>query len=426
MSVERTSTGGNWAGNYEYRAAGLLTPTTGEEVQEIAAATPNLRVLGSRHSFNDVADTRGALLSLAALDPAIEVDSAARIVSVGGGVRYGDLARVLDAQGWALHNLASLPHISVAGAVATGTHGSGDGNGSLATAVRAVELVTSEGERVTLAVGDPDFDGAVVSVGTLGVVTRLELAIEPSYRAAQRVYVGVPWSVIDEDFDAIMSAAYSVSIFTDWSAEGPVQVWQKYRVGRDQTAGDLPLPPAGGRPATERMHPIAGIDAVNCTEQLGIAGAWFDRLPHFRLDFTPSNGEEIQSEFLVPRSRALEAIAAVREVSAVLTPLIQVGEIRSVAADGLWLSGASGRDTIALHFTWIKDQQAVLGALETLESALAPFDARPHWGKVFLSSPADIERLYPKLPDFRALADRLDPRRAFRNDFTSRYLFPAG
>ena len=357
------TTGTNWAGNYTYGAATLLLPETVEAVQEIAASAPCLRVLGSRHSFNGIADTQGDLVSLEALDPGIAIDSAARTVSLSGGVRYGELARALDAHGWALHNLASLPHISVAGAIATGTHGSGVRSGTLASAVVGLELVTSSGELVSITKDSSDFEGAVVSLGALGVVTRLELAIEPAYQVEQRVFEGLGWSEATDHFEEIMSSAYSVSMFTDWSSLGIQQVWVKSRVetargGRPQsgvtgsTAPNSSGPELfGAVPATTKRHMIAGIDPVNCTEQFGVAGHWYDRLPHFRLDFTPSNGEEIQSEYLLPRSRVAEAMHAVRAISGVITPLIQASEIRTMSADDLWLSGAFGQETVAFHFT---------------------------------------------------------------------------
>lgn len=415
--------GSNWAGNYSYRAAELRTPRTRDELEEIIRTAPRVKVLGSRHSFSDVADTDGVLVSLAGLGSGIDIDTAARSVSVPGGARYGELARYLDDRGWALHNLASLPHISVAGAVATGTHGSGDRNGTLAAAVRGLELITSAGEPVWIRRGDADFEGAVVSLGLLGAVSRLELEIEPAFAVAQRAFLGFSWETIEENIDALLASAYSVSLFTDWSARGVQQVWQKHRVGPGAPAGEIPDALLGVPESAARMHPIAGIDAVNCTEQGGVPGPWYDRLPHFRMDFTPSNGEEIQSEYLFPREHVRDAISAVRRLSDRVTPLIQVGEIRSMRGDDLWLSGASGRDTVGFHITWVRDEIAVRGVLPLIEEALAPFDARPHWGKVFVGSAAELERLYPKLPAFRSLADRLDPRGAFRNAFSDRYVF---
>jgi xylitol oxidase len=317
-------------------------------------------------------------------------------------MRYGELAGALEPRGLALANLASLPHISVGGAVATGTHGSGVGNGNLATAVAALELVTSDGEVVRARRGDPDFDGMVVSLGALGAVTRITLDVEPAYEVAQRVFEDLSWDELLHDFDAIMAAAYSVSVFTRWG-ERAGAIWAKRRTTEPEA--DLP-----GLPATGERHPIPGVDPASCTPQLGLPGAWAARLPHFRLEFTPSHGEEIQSELFVDRSRAAEAIAAMRELGPRLDPILQVSELRAIAADELWLSPQYRRDTLALHFTWQRDQPAVERALEDVEAALAPLGATPHWGKLFLTPPRP-----ERLPDFCLLADRLDPRKAFHN-----------
>jgi xylitol oxidase len=382
-------------------------PSTLEEVREIVAAAGKVRALGSRHSFNDIA-AAPEQVSLSALPPDIAVDRAARTVSCGGGVTYGELAGALNDQGLALHNTASLPHISVAGAVATGTHGSGDANGNLATAVAALELVTSSGEVVRAARGDDGFDGMVVGLGALGVVTRLTLDVEPAYEVRQRVFEGLAWDRLHADFDAITGAGYSVSVLTRFGPEVD-QVWVRSRVTdeAERVRPDL----FGARPATVDRHPILGIDPTWCTPQLGVPGAWSDRLPYFRMGFTASSGAELQSEYLVPREHAAGAIEAVRGLGASIRPLLQVCEIRTVAADGLWMSPQYGRDTVGIHFTWRLEPEGVVEVLRDLEPALAPFAPRVHWGKLFLAAEASYERL----ADFVRLMERLDPRGAFRN-----------
>jgi alditol oxidase len=401
----------NWAGTHAYRATRIHRPSTVEELQEIVAGAPRIRVLGSRHSFSDVADS-AELVSLEGLPADIVVDRERMTVSVGAGVKYGELAEALNAEGVALHNLASLPHISVAGAIATATHGSGDGNGNLATAVAGLQLVTSKGELIDVARGDPDFDGVVVGLGALGAVTRVSAAIEPSYEIRQRVFERLAWDALFEHFDAIAATGYSVSVFTRWG-EDVEQVWVKSRVadGPEEVRDEL----FGAVAATVDRHPIIGLDPVNCTPQLGVAGLWSDRLPHFRMGFTPSKGDEIQSEFFVPRSRAVTAIEAMRGLGARLEPLLLVSEIRTMAADRLWMSPQCGQATAALHFTWKREPEAVLRALAEVEAALLPLGARPHWGKVFVARAADIAPLYEHLGDFVALMERLDPRGAFRN-----------
>jgi xylitol oxidase len=410
----------NWAGTHTYRAGVLHRPATVDELRETLAAAPRVRVLGSRHSFTDIADS-DALVSLDALPADIAVDRAAATVAFGAALRYGDLADALHGEGLALHNLASLPHISVAGAVATATHGSGDRNGNLATAVAALELVTADGELVTVKRGDLDFDGMVVGLGALGAVTRLTLDVEPAYEVRQRVFEGLPWDALAAHFDAITSAGYSVSVFTRWGATTD-QVWVKRRV--DSSAPEEVWPDLfGAVAATVDRHPILGIDPVNCTPQLGRPGRWSDRLPHFRMGFTPSAGEEIQSEYIVARRHGIDAVAAIRAIGDALRPVLQVSEIRTIAADDLWLSPQYGTDTVAIHFTWTREPAAVRAAVERVEAALAPFAPRPHWGKLFAADAATIATRYERLPDFRALAERLDPRGALRNAWLERHVF---
>ena len=401
----------NWAGTHAYRATRIHRPSTVEEVREIVARAPRIRVLGSRHSFSDVADS-AELVTLEGLPADVVVDRGRMTVSVGAGVKYGELAEALNAEGLALHNLASLPHISVAGAIATATHGSGDANGNLATAVAGLQLVTSDGELIDVARDDADFEGLVVGLGALGAVVRISVAIEPSYEIRQRVFERLAWDALFEHFDAIAATGYSVSVFTRWG-EDVEQVWIKSRVtdAPEEVREEL----FGAVAATVDRHPIIGLDPVNCTPQLGVPGLWSDRLPHFRMGFTPSKGDEIQSEYFVPRPQAVAAIEAMRGLGDRLEPLLLVSEIRTMAADRLWMSPQYGQDTAAFHFTWKREPEAVLRALADVEAVLRPFGARPHWGKVFVARAADIAPLYERLGDFVGLMERLDPREAFRN-----------
>ncbi|MDN4613003.1 FAD-binding protein [Leifsonia sp. F6_8S_P_1B] len=409
----------NWAGNYEYRAQRIARPGTIDELRDLVTSARSVRALGSRHSFNDLADDDELLVSTAGLPAGIRIDEEARTVAVGGGVRYGDLARELQEAGWALHNLASLPHISVAGAIATATHGSGDRNGNLATAVAGLRILTASGETVELRRGDEGFDGAVVSLGALGVVTEVTLDIRPTFDARQRLFGGVPWEAVTGRFDEITSAAYSVSLFTTWDEPALDLAWIKELDGVEATVGDDFF----GAPAlTEARHMIPAMDVRNTTQQLGVPGPWSERLAHFRFEFTPSNGAEIQSEYLVPRPRAVEAIEAVRALGPLIAPVLQVSEIRTAAADALWMSSAYETDVVGLHFTWLRDQEGVEAVLPALEQALLPLGARPHWGKLYLDRDGVVPTLYPRLGDFRALTERFDPERRFRNAFLTRLL----
>ena len=404
----------NWAGNITYSAKELHRPYALDKIAALVAGSASVRVLGSGHSFNEIAEPgpEGVLLSIADLPPVIDVDTAARTVRVSGGVRYAELARAVYTRGLALPNMASLPHISVAGSVATGTHGSGVGNGPLSSAVREVELITADGSVLTIGRDDPRFGGAVTSLGALGVVTALTLDLVPTFDVEQYVFTELPLTGLDSaTFGTVMASAYSVSLFTDWRAPGFRQAWVKRRT--DQPLADFPW----AAPATAKMHPVPGMPAVNCTEQFGVAGPWQDRLPHFRAEFTPSSGAELQSEYLLPREHAVEALHAVDGIRDTVAGVLQTCEVRTVAADEQWLSPSYGRDTVALHFTWIEDTAAVLPVVRRLEEALDAFDARPHWGKVF-TTPADLLReRYPRLGDFRKLARELDPEGKFANAF---------
>ncbi|MFE5401114.1 FAD-binding protein [Streptomyces sp. NPDC056580] len=406
----------NWARNITYQAKEFHRPGTEDALRSLVAGSARVRVLGSGHSFNRIAEPGGdgVLVSLAGLPPVIDVDTAARTVRVSGGVRYAELARTVHAHGLALPNMASLPHISVAGSVATGTHGSGVGNGPLAAAVREVELVTADGSTAVIARGDARFDGAVTSLGALGVVTALTLELEPAYEVEQYVFTELPLAGLD--YEAVAGAAYSVSLFTDWREPGFRQVWVKRRT--DQGPVDFPWAAA----ATGAMHPVPGMPAVNCTAQFGVPGPWHERLPHFRAEFTPSSGAELQSEYLLPRPAALDALHALDAVRVTVAGVLQTCEVRTVAADPQWLSPAHGRDSVALHFTWIEDTAAVLPVVRRVEEALESFDARPHWGKVFTVPPAELRRRYPRLAGFRALARSLDPTGKFSNAFVREIL----
>lgn len=416
----------NWAGNLTYGATRVVAPETIAAAQEIVRSSAKLRVVGSRHCFNAIADTDGVHLSLEKMRGIVSLDKAKRQVVVAGGARYGDISPQLHAAGFALHNLASLPHISIAGATATATHGSGVNLRNLAGAVAAIEFIDGRGDLVTIA-RDKDgdtFAGAVVNLGALGVVTKLTLDVEPSYDVRQDLYLDLPVAAVEAEFDAIMSAGTSVSLFTDWQGDTIDQVWIKSRTD----GGAVSLPPTfhGARPATENLHPLAGFSAEPCTDQMGVPGPWFARLPHFKMEFTPSSGAEIQAEYFVAREDAVAGICALRPLAAALKPVLMISEIRTIAADDLWLSPAWRRDVVAFHFTCQPDWPALQPVLGQIEAALAPFAPLPHWGKQFTLSPATIQSRYPRLEDFLDLAALHDPAGKFRNAFVDRYVFGGG
>jgi xylitol oxidase len=408
----------NWAGNITFSARQLYTPHSVEELQQVVAESDHVHAIGTAHSFNRIADTTGDLVSVRDLGQAITVDADARTVTVPAGARYGEVAALLQEQGFALHNLGSLPHISVAGACATGTHGSGVANRCLSAAAVAIEFVRADGELVRVARGDDDFAGSVLTLGALGVVTSVTLAVEPTYDLRQDVWLDVPLANVLDHLDEVMSLGYSVSLFSDALGTGVIdKVWIKSRGTDAPDAARF-----GGRPATEPQHPITGQDVSAATEQLGVPGPWHERLPHFRLAFTPSSGDEQQTEFLLPREHGPAALAAVHALG-LGQDVLQVAEFRTIAADDLWLSPFHGRDTIAVHFTLVDDDARVHETVTALERALAPYDPRPHWGKVFVAEPAAVRAHYPRLDDFRALAADHDPNRKFGNDFLTRFVY---
>lgn len=416
----------NWAGNYQYSAPRLHYPETVEQVQELVSRGRKLKVLGSRHSFNSIADSTEDLISLEQLDQSMTIDRERHTVTVNGGVKYGQLTQHLHREGFALHNLASLPHISIAGACATATHGSGINNGNLATAVSAIEIITANGELVVLSREQhgEQFRGAAVGLGGLGAVTKLTLDIVPAFEMRQDVYENLPLARLEGHFDDILSSAYSVSLFTDWRSTTFNQIWLKRRV-MDGASFELEPELFGATAATRRLHPISSLSAVNCTEQMGIHGPWYERLPHFRMEFTPSSGEELQSEYLVPRQHALAAFHALAQLRDHIVPLLQISEVRTIAADDLWMSPCYQQACVAIHFTWIKNWDAVKELLPLIEEQLAPFHARPHWGKLFTTPPTHLQSLYEKLPDFRQLLQHYDPQGKFRNVFLDAYIFGA-
>lgn len=407
----------NWSGTFHYHTDRVYQPETAAEVQDVVRGAGHLRALGTRHSFNGIADSTAAQLSSLKIKD-VKLDPASRTVRVGAGARLGDLALAIDKEGWALHNLPSLPHISVAGCCMTATHGSGVHNGNMATAVRAVEFVMADGTLHRLERGrDADFEGAVVALGALGVVTHMTLDVQRSYQIAQTVYRDLPFAELESKLVDIMSSAYSVSLFTHWQRGVADQVWLKQRVRE----GKLPNAPAmffGAKRESRKTHPADGGNNVDaCTDQNNIPGPWFERLPHFKLNFTPSTGHEIQSEFFVPLDHGYEAIRAVETLRDEITPHLIVTELRTIAADNLWMSMAYQQPSLAIHFTWKPEHDAVMAVLPKIEAKLAPFATRPHWAKVFTTSKAALRQRYPKMGDFEALVKKYDPQGKFMNAF---------
>lgn len=414
----------NWAGNLEYSTTKLYQAKSTEQVSEFVKKHSKFKVLGTRHCFNKIADSKDEFISLTQADELIEISSDGKSVTVNSGLKYGQLSPVLDKKGYALHNLASLPHISVAGACATATHGSGNKNGNLSTAVSGMEIVTGTGETIKLTKekDGQKFLAAVVNLGALGVVTKVTLDIQPTFEMNQYVYQNLPFSQLKDNFEAIEAKGYSVSLFTNWQSRDIAEVWVKRKMEKGENY--KPDPELfGAKLATKNLHPIPELSAENCTVQMGVPGPWYERMPHFKMGFTPSSGVELQSEYFVPRKNAVEAIMAVYKLADQVGPHLLTTEIRTIAADNLWMSPCYKQDSVAIHFTWKQDWPNVSKLLPIIERELAPFNARPHWGKMFTMAPAKLQSLYEKLPDFQDLIKEYDPQGKFRNGFLDTYVY---
>lgn len=405
----------NWAGNIQFSSVEIKEPESIEDLVQQYESEVKLKSLGTRHCFNRIADTKNIHISTAKLNKVLEIDEENLIVWVESGIKYGDLGVELEKKGFALHNLASLPHISVMGAVSTATHGSGDQNGNLATAVEAVEWVSPDGIVKLIKRGEPEFNGAVVALGALGTVYRLALKIQPTFQVSQYVFENLPMEVCKDHFDEIYQSGYSVSMFTTWQNKTIDQVWVKRKedVKYQKDLTDF----WGATPAKTNLHPLKANSPINCTDQMGVPGPWYERLPHFKMKFTPSNGEELQSEYFVPRENAYQVMMEIEKLKDLIHPILFVSEIRSIKADDLWMSMAYGRDSIAFHFTWKPMTDEVMKALPKIEEVLKPFGVRPHWGKIFTISGKELSKNYPKWNDFKKLISTMDPNKMCTNTF---------
>jgi xylitol oxidase len=413
----------NWGRNILYKAKNLVEPASVEELQELVKQAGYKKGLGSTHSYNDIADSPTTQIGLRKLNKVISIDEAKSTVSIEGGIRYEELAPQLHEKGYALHNLASLPQVTVAGACATGTHGSGTRNGSLATVVRELEICTIDGELVNISRdNNPDiFDGAVVSLGGLGMITRMVLDIQPGYNARQDLFLDLPLSSVLENFDEIMATGYSVSLFTKWQNDIVDQVWIKRRV--DRPVDNLGATFFGGKKCPKNIHPIIELSAESCTDQLGKVGPWYDRLPHFKIHGMPSAVDELQSEYFVPIAHAADGMRAIAKLGDKILPYLYISEIRTIAADTLWMSQFYQRESVAFHFTWKPNWPEVKKLLPEIEAALAPFGVRPHWGKLFTIDARTVQHSYERFPDFKKLLKKYDPIGKFKNEYLNRVIF---
>lgn len=412
----------NWAGNLRYSAKQYFEPQTIAEAQELVKKTPIIRGLGSRHSFNSIADTPATQISLKSMQKVLSIDKANKEVTIEGGATYGQICKEIHEAGFALANLASLPHISVAGACSTGTHGSGVKNGNLATSVRALDIITANGDIISFSKNENTeaLKGAVVALGGLGIVSKMTLALQDTFEMKQLVYQNMPMSALEKNFESIVSNGYSVSLFTDWRNKNVNQVWLKKR-SEDVSTPDTEY--FGAKLATRNLHPLEDLSAENCTGQMGVSGPWYERMPHFRMGFTPSSGKELQSEYFVPFEHGYEAMMAIEKLHEKVSPHLFISEIRTMTGDDLWMSANYHQPSVAFHFTWKQDWNAVKQLLPLIEAQLAPFNARPHWGKLFTMNPKKLQSLIKPLPQFKELLATYDPKGKFRNPFIQQNLY---
>jgi xylitol oxidase len=401
----------NWAGNVAFAATAVRTPSSVDELRELVRSSKRVKAAGARHSFTEVGQTDGTLVDTRRLDGMELLDGG--LVRVGPGASYGAVGAFLAGHGRALANYASLPHVTIGGAVATATHGSGAVQPSLASAVSELELVGPDGELTTLAAGDERFDASVVSLGALGIFASLTLQTVPEEPMRQWVFEGLPWELVEDgaELARILGTGYSTSLFTLWDEPSVLQVWVK---SAEASPPDLPA-----TLAKEPLHPVPGADPANCTEQLGVPGPSAERLPHFRLDGVPSAGDELQSEYAVAAGSAPAAVRALRAIAPELRPHLHTSEIRAIAADRFWLSPFYERETVTFHFTW-KHEPAVHGAIARVEAALRPLEPRPHWAKLSGYDAAHLRAVHPRLADFAALRRELDPDAKLANAFLDR------
>lgn len=412
----------NWAGNLQYSTNNVYYPKTVEEVQEVVKRCNKVKALGSKHSFNTIANSKDNFISLSNLNKVVSLDKANNTITIESGTRYGDFAPYLDQHGYALENLASLPHITVAGATATGTHGSGVTHGNLSSQVAAIEFVNAKGDVINLSKKDGDkFYGAIVNLGAVGIVTKATLNVIPTFKMKQVVYMNMPMSALKDHFADVESKGYSVSLFTTWANKNINEVWVK-SVANDN---DSPAPHElfGATLATKNMHPVQEQSAENTTDQMGVPGTWYERMPHFKMGFKPSTGKELQAEFFVPIEHAYDAIMAVETLNEKITPHLFITEIRTIKADDLWMSPCYKQTAVAIHFTFKQETDAVMQLLPLIEQQLMPFNVKPHWAKLFTLDPKILQSRYQKLADFKQLVAEYDPEGKFRNDFLEKNLY---
>ena len=409
----------NWAGNLTFSAREFIEVNSISKLQQVVSSSQAVKVLATGHSFNAIGDTTETLISIKNLSNGIEIDSQNAQALIPAGMAYADAARYLESNGWAFSNMASLGEVTIAGAISTGTHGSGSNNGVLSTSVVGLEIVLGSGELITIDQSNSEeFAGFVVSLGALGVFTKIKMKIIPSFSVKQFVYENIGIQVVAENFDTVFNSAYSVSYFSNWAKNSTGQIWMKFL--DDSSSDNLSDNWLGANQAKAKQHPVKINNPDPCTDQLGISGKWLYRLPHFKLDSSPASGDEVQTEYLVDRKYVNEYIQDLRAIGDEIAPRVYATEIRTIKSDELWLSGAYQRETVGFHFTW-KKSDTLVDFLPRIEEILGKHHGRPHWAKLFSVRSDELSARYPKYSDFEALLKKYDPKQKFRNKFIDQY-----
>lgn len=409
----------NWAGNLTFSAREFIEVNSISKLQQVVSSSQAVKVLATGHSFNAIGDTTETLISIKNLSNGIEIDSQNAQALISAGMAYADAARYLESNGWAFSNMASLGEVTIAGAISTGTHGSGSNNGVLSTSVVGLEIVLGSGELITIDQSNSEeFAGFVVSLGALGVFTKIKMRIIPSFSVKQFVYENIGIQVVAENFDTVFNSAYSVSYFSNWAKNSTGQIWMKFL--DDSSSDNLSDNWLGANQAKAKQHPVKINNPDPCTDQLGISGKWLYRLPHFKLDSSPASGDEVQTEYLVDRKYVNEYIQDLRAIGDEIAPRVYATEIRTIKSDELWLSGAYQRETVGFHFTW-KKSDTLVDFLPRIEEILGKHHGRPHWAKLFSVRSDELSARYPKYSDFEALLKKYDPKQKFRNKFIDQY-----
>ncbi len=407
----------NWAGNIEYFPTDFHQPSSTEEVQDLVSRATSVKVIGTRHSFNHIGSPTEVFISSRNLSRVVSIDRIEGSVWVQAGITYGELSLVLDSEGLALKNMASLPHISVGGAIATATHGSGFQNQCLSSQALALKFVLADGSLLEVDKhADPElFQACVVHLGAIGALVEVKLALVPRFEIAQSVFLNVKFESAVNQLMEILSLGYSVSLFTQWKGDCLDQIWVKRLPS--EPSPDRFLNGIGASKAQQKVHPILDVDPVNCTDQLDIPGPSFDRLPHFKFDFTPSHGEELQSEYLIPQPYAQDALRALHAHQSAFDKHLLISEIRTIAADSALMSPFCAVDAMGIHFTWKKDWHSVKAILPLVESVLSQYQPKPHWGKLWAMKPKQVAQSYPGLSEFKKTIQKYDPNKKFQNPF---------